>query len=349
MSLDEDEIMAQAAKIETLLGEFETYPDAKVVTKATEVVQALMALYGGGLARILEIVAVQGEATEAKILLYLAFVANYESDYGAGAAAAQRSLDAYSKSEDRIGAAQARNALGIAAMYTGRYDEAEGWFESTLQTYRELGDARGIAVSLHNLGEIAAECRLDFRTGEALYQESLATFRRLGHAMNVGTTLGLLAELRAHEGDFADARKLGYEALATYRRIDNQPLIAEELARLAHFELSTGRIQEARSLLRGAVEHLKMSFHARHAARCFEAFATLAVATHAYAQAATLLGFADAMRDDYHLPRLPAWEREHRELVQVLNDQLTPDQLAAALERGRTLDLAIAFEEATRL
>jgi predicted ATPase len=288
-------------------------------------------------------------ATDAKILLYLAFVANYESDYKAGAAAAQHALDAYTKSGDHIGVAQARNALGIAAMYTGRYDEAETCFSTALETYRELGDDRGVAVELHNLGEIASECRLDFAVAESRYEQSLAIFRRLGHSMNVGSTLGVLAELRAHNGDITAARKLAHEALATYRRIDNQPLIAEELTRFARYELSTGKAEEARSLLRGAVEHLKMSFHARHIARCLEAFASLAVAAEAYSQAARLLGFTQQMRDDYQLPRLPAWEREHEKLVQAVSIRLPPAQFEAEFERGRLLDLACAFGEAARI
>lgn len=68
MALDEEEILAQAAKIETLLGEFETLPDPAVGAKVMEVVQAIMALYGAGVARVLEIVARQGEPAGAKTL-----------------------------------------------------------------------------------------------------------------------------------------------------------------------------------------------------------------------------------------------------------------------------------------
>lgn len=288
-------------------------------------------------------------ATDAKILLYLAFVANYESDYRAGAIAAGHARDAYTKSGDRIGVAQASNALGIAAMYTGRYDEAEVFFDGALATYRELGDDRGVAVALHNLGEIASECRLDFATAESRYEQSLAIFRRLGHSMNVGSTLGVLADMRAHSGDIATARDISHEALATFRRIDNQPLIAEELTRLARYELSTGRADEARSLLRGAVEHLKMSFHARHIARCFEAFAGLALLVQAFPQAAYFLGFSQKMRDEHLLPRLPAWERDYEKMVRTVSAGLPSDQFTAHLERGRKLDLDDAFEEAARI
>lgn len=288
-------------------------------------------------------------ATIAKILLYLAFVANYESDYRAGAEAAEQALQAYTRTGDRIGAAQARNALGIAAMYTGRYDEAEDRFNGALDIYRELGDERGVAVALHNLGEIASECRFDFTGAEMLYEQSLAIFQRLGHSMNIGGTLGVLAELRAHRGDISQARNLGHEALKTYRKLDNQPLIAEELTRLARYELSIGKTDAARSLLLGAVEHLKMSFHARHIARCFETFACLAVAIQAYDRAARFLGFSQQLRDTYHLPRLPAAEKEHAEYAAEARAGLPPELYSEESARGRALKLSAAFDETREL
>jgi predicted ATPase len=285
----------------------------------------------------------------AKILLYLAFVANYETDYKAGASAAQRALYAYKKSGDRIGIAQASNALGIAAMYTGRYEEAENYFDAALATYREDSDDRGIAVALHNLGEIASEYRLDFAAAESRYEESLAIFRRLGHSMNVGSTLGVLAELHAHNGDSSEARRLSHEALQTYRRIDNQPLMAEELTRLARLELSTGDIGEAQALLRDAVELLETSFHARHIVRCLETVANLAVAVSAFPEAARFVGFTQQMREEWHLPRLPAWERVHEKVVQAVSAALPAAQYAAGLQAGRALDLVSALGEAANL
>ena len=283
--------------------------------------------------------------TAAKILLYVAFVANYESDYMAGSAAAQEALDAYEVVGDRAGAAQSRNALGIAAMYTGRYDLAEHLFGATLRVYRELGDERGVAVALHNLGEIASECRFDFVTAEQRYEESLAIFRQLGHTMNVGSTLGVLAELRAHRGDIAGARTLGLEALATYRQLDNQPLIAEELTRLGRLELSTGNVREAGSLLAGAVDHLRMSFHARLVARCFEALASLNVAKEAHDRAARMLGFTQQLRDTYNLPRLPAWEREYASIERAVIGGLTIEKYGAEFALGRSFSMVDAFVE----
>ncbi len=61
--MQDPEIEAQAAQIERLVAEIESFPDPTLRAKAAEMVQALLALHGAGLARILEIVAQQGGAT----------------------------------------------------------------------------------------------------------------------------------------------------------------------------------------------------------------------------------------------------------------------------------------------
>ncbi len=60
MASEEREMQAKAAKIESLLGEIEALPDIATRAKVADVVQALLALYGEGLARVLAIVAQQG-------------------------------------------------------------------------------------------------------------------------------------------------------------------------------------------------------------------------------------------------------------------------------------------------
>jgi len=61
MSITDEETLACAARIEALVDEMESYPDAEGRDKLTEIVQELLGLYGNGLARILEIVAREGD------------------------------------------------------------------------------------------------------------------------------------------------------------------------------------------------------------------------------------------------------------------------------------------------
>jgi Fe-S cluster biogenesis protein NfuA/nitrite reductase/ring-hydroxylating ferredoxin subunit len=61
--LDDQGVQERVARMETLLEEIETLADANARSKAAEVVQVLLELYGEGLARMMEVVA-QGEEGE---------------------------------------------------------------------------------------------------------------------------------------------------------------------------------------------------------------------------------------------------------------------------------------------
>ncbi len=287
--------------------------------------------------------------TDAKIRLYLAFAANYESDYLAGEAAAQEALTAYMQTNDRAGAAQARNALGIAAMYTGRYLDAERYFGESLFEHRALEDRRGIAVALHNLGEIAAEFHSDFPTARARFVESLAIFRELEHMTNVACTLGVLSEMAVHLGEIDEAVHSGREALAIHTDLGNRPLIAEEMARIGRCELLRGNVDDARRMLRSALEQMEISFNARHVARCFEAVAHLAASSGDPERGARFLGFSERVRDAHNIARSPALQREHARLVESIRIGLAAPDYDASRRRGYELAPEQAFSEARSL
>jgi Fe-S cluster biogenesis protein NfuA/nitrite reductase/ring-hydroxylating ferredoxin subunit len=63
MLLDEGGLQERVARMETLLGEIEAFKDQNARSKAAEVVQVLLELYGEGLARMMEVVA-EGEERE---------------------------------------------------------------------------------------------------------------------------------------------------------------------------------------------------------------------------------------------------------------------------------------------
>src|SRR4051795_2014389 len=63
MLLDDQEVRQRVSRIETLLEEIETLKDPKARSRAAEMVQVLLELYGEGLGRMMEVVA-QGEESE---------------------------------------------------------------------------------------------------------------------------------------------------------------------------------------------------------------------------------------------------------------------------------------------
>lgn len=68
MLLEDRELQTQAARIDTLVQEMEALPDPATRAKLAEIVQSLLALYGEGLARMLAIVAQQGDAASRPIV-----------------------------------------------------------------------------------------------------------------------------------------------------------------------------------------------------------------------------------------------------------------------------------------
>lgn len=61
MLLDDQALNERVGKIETLLGEIESFPDPEARVKTAEIVQTLLEVYGEGLARVMEIVARKGD------------------------------------------------------------------------------------------------------------------------------------------------------------------------------------------------------------------------------------------------------------------------------------------------
>ncbi|GAC1399581.1 MAG: hypothetical protein NVSMB65_17610 [Chloroflexota bacterium] len=69
MSGDDRALKTQAARIDTLLGELESFPDPALRAAAVEIVQGLVALYGEGLARMLALVGQRSAGPEGERLL----------------------------------------------------------------------------------------------------------------------------------------------------------------------------------------------------------------------------------------------------------------------------------------
>ena len=69
MLLEDRELTERAARIEALLDEIESFPDPAMRARVAAIVQGLLALYGEGLRRMLDIVEQQSAADVAATLL----------------------------------------------------------------------------------------------------------------------------------------------------------------------------------------------------------------------------------------------------------------------------------------
>jgi predicted ATPase len=188
--------------------------------------------------------------------------------------------------------ARAFRAYGSSANPAGDDELAERCYEQSLEAYRQLGDARGIAVLLHRLGT-SAFYRGDNERAGRLAAESLALSREIGYGVVESQALGLAGEVEYSQGNraagaeliersadlagevgfpwwrsrmlrklvdcllelgrTADAEEAGRESLRLMHGIGDRQMMIFALARLARIAAETGREEEAGRLW-GAIE-----------------------------------------------------------------------------------------------
>ncbi|HET9168097.1 MAG TPA: BTAD domain-containing putative transcriptional regulator [Actinospica sp.] len=108
---------------------------------------------------------------------------------------------------DRLRHASALNNIGLALRCLGRLDEAAAAFADALGHWRGVGDRRGEAATLGNLGRLAW-LRADAAESRRLYLESLAVYRDLDLAEGTLDVLEALAAVELHENRPARSLRL---------------------------------------------------------------------------------------------------------------------------------------------
>jgi len=189
--------------------------------------------------------------------------------------------------------AKVLNRVGWIVLFQGEYAAAKRLIEQSVALYRELGEAKGLAASLVNLGFIAvlgerddipllplldeamalrprltdgrtiadlllldgliAASRQEWGAGVALHEESLALYREMGDAQGMGMCLGNLGLIALARAEYAEAVTRLCENLQLARAADDKLAIQYSLLGLAG--VATARGQPARGArLWGAAE-----------------------------------------------------------------------------------------------
>jgi predicted ATPase len=117
--------------------------------------------------------------------------------------------------------AKALNAAGALAQDQGDCPAAQALHEESLAIRRELGDKRGIVVSLWELGFMALN-QGEHGAARALLQERLAILRELGDKQGIAQSLFGLGLLAQQQGEHGAARALLEESLAIRRELGDK-------------------------------------------------------------------------------------------------------------------------------
>ncbi len=112
------------------------------------------------------------------------------------------------------------------------YERAVALSERSLALYRQLGDRRGIALSLYPLGNVAWS-RGNMTLARELKEEALALHKELGDRGYIALSLFSLGLLESSIGAYEKARSLFEESLAIDRKSQNKRGVAHTLSQLA--------------------------------------------------------------------------------------------------------------------
>jgi tetratricopeptide (TPR) repeat protein len=162
-----------------------------------------------------------------------------------------RALEYYAASKklhqelgNRVGIADCLRNEGVAALYSGRLDEAEQATQASLNLFIEFGDQFNVARSWFNLGRVAAG-RADYRLAWQYLEKSLAQFQARGNLLQttlahscLGGVMVELGNLEAAKSHFRQALELGMSAQAALFVLNVLPemtnfLVSQELTPLA--------------------------------------------------------------------------------------------------------------------
>jgi predicted ATPase/class 3 adenylate cyclase len=192
-------------------------------------------------------------AVRAKALAGAGVLAREQADYDAAEQLFGDALALNRALGERRGIASLVNDLGSLRRERGDYAGARTRFEESLAIRRELGDRRGIASSLNSLGLVFRELG-DYGHARPCYEESLAIDREVGDRLDIAVSLNNLGAMEADLCNHAAARALHEEALAIRRELGNRRGIASSLTNLGNVLQLMGARAEARQLLEESLE-----------------------------------------------------------------------------------------------
>jgi tetratricopeptide (TPR) repeat protein len=199
----------------------------------------------------------------------------------------EESLGAYRELGDTRGVAGVLQDLGATLLAEGRRAEARAYFERALAMHRELGDKVGISYALRELGLLALWDGEYARAAE-LTERSLTLQREAGDQQGVTGTLSRLGMVAMAQGDYDRAERLQEESLAVARALGARAHVPVSLSRLGLVAWRRGDYERAEALLEEALA-LWRELGSRHdAATTVTSLAVVALERERYADAASL-------------------------------------------------------------
>jgi tetratricopeptide (TPR) repeat protein len=226
---------------------------------------------------------------------------------------------------------KALRAASVLAVYQGDYEAAEVHMEEALPIFQQLGDKRGIAAALNELGAVALG-RGRLADARQLFERSLAIKRELGDDWLIANSIGNLGLVAGYQNDYASAYTLHQESLALYRALN-------EIGGMAIASSHLGKLDEAQARQAESLRLFDEVGDKDGLAECLERFAMLANANANFRRAAQLFGAASVLRKEAGTVLALAEQAEYASELSATRAQLDTATFDAAWQAGQAMTI----------
>lgn len=241
---------------------------------------------------------------------------------------------------------RALQTLGLTGYFSGHSAAVIEALEESLSIARELSDTRGVAESLHWLGNVSSELGND-KAAIKYLEQALGLARELDDGLLIARVLNNSAECLRASGKLEAAADLYKQSLPFRRRANNPNAIAMNLINLVQVDIARGRLPDARERLLEALAQISESrFPARPAHFAVEACAAYMAAVKDWPNAARLYGAAEAERKRMGEVRDRADVQFIAPLVDLVRAAIGETEYLRVYAEGGRLDLTGALSEA---
>ncbi|MFI5302747.1 MAG: tetratricopeptide repeat protein, partial [Polyangiales bacterium] len=145
---------------------------------------------------------------------------------------------------DARGVASSLDDLGKLCWMRGDYARALELLREALAARKRLGDRRSIALSLHNLGLVLQDSG-SFKEALDAFEQALRIRREIGDLIGVALTLNNLGTIAQDQRDDARAMKLFEEAFGVAREVGDRQKMAICLTNIGETHYRLGDVDKA--------------------------------------------------------------------------------------------------------
>jgi predicted ATPase/transcriptional regulator with XRE-family HTH domain/Flp pilus assembly protein TadD len=281
-------------------------------------------------------------SARARGLAVTGVLAQRQGDYAYARTLLEESVALWRDLGDPRGIAESLNNLGGVASEQGDYDLATSLYTESLALWRELGDTRSIGATLNNMG-IIADARGDYERAVLLAQDSLRLFREVGDKSMTARVLNSLGETARARGDLRQATRFYSEGLDLLRELGDIRGVALILANLGQLALLRGDLATAQSLLEESLSIHQATGDRSSVTTCLAGLAGVALARDQAIRAAVLLGAAEALSDAIGYQLPPADRLQYDRDAAAIRARLGDTAWTAAWAEGRGMPLERAI------